>query len=100
MNKTRAQLFYEHRASNQNSNRIREGGPGRFGTAAKQHPGLLDRIRTERLHGYSPELKPQNGIWRHLKRVGLKNLISPNIQRLKHQPRKSRMRIFRKKRTI
>jgi transposase len=59
--------------------------------------GAAKRIHLEHLPGYAPELNPEEGIWRHLKRVEMRNLCCADLkesrralraacQRLRHKP--------------
>jgi transposase len=41
--------------------------------------GGAERIHLERLPSYAPELNPDEGIWRYLKRVELKNVAHGNL---------------------
>ena len=36
--------------------------------------GAEDRLKLEQLPGYAPDLNPDEGVWKHLKYVELKNL--------------------------
>ena len=38
-----------------------------------------------RLPGYAPELNPDEGVWRHLKRVGFKNVVSADLGQLRRE---------------
>ena len=53
---------------------IRDGVPIHRSRAVKEYPaqGAARRIRLERLPGYAPELNPDEGVWRCLKRVELR----------------------------
>ena len=44
--------------------------------------GAARRIRLEQLPGYAPELNPDEGVWRYLKRVELKNLVCADLEQL------------------
>ena len=59
--------------------------------------GAAQRLWLEQLPGYAPELNPDEGIWRYLKRVELRNLVCHDlirlrseleqaVERLKHKP--------------
>lgn len=60
-----AQVFY----------RVRPASVNRVRAAA--------RIHLERLPGYAPELNPDEGIWRYLKRVELRNLACRDLSHLR-----------------
>ena len=40
------------------------------------------RIRLEQLPGYAPELNPDEGVWRYLKRVELRNVVCADLEQL------------------
>ena len=59
--------------------------------------GAARRLRLERLPGYAPDLNPDEGVWRHLKRVELRNVCCRDLahlrielisaaKRLRHRP--------------
>jgi len=48
---------------------------------------LGKRVQLERLPGYAPELNPDEGIWRHLKHVELRNLVCHSLSELKTELR-------------
>lgn len=50
--------------------------------------GAAARIHLERLPGYAPELNPDEGIWRYLKHVELKNLVCRDLSHLRDELRK------------
>ena len=66
-----------------------DGAPIHRSTAIKQFlsDGAAARIHLERFPGYAPELDPQEGIWRHLKRVGLRNLCCADLQETRRELR-------------
>ena len=47
--------------------------------------GAARRIQLERLPGYAPELNPDEGVWRYLKRVELKNVVCADLTELARQ---------------
>ena len=47
--------------------------------------GAAQRIQLERLPGYAPELNPDEGVWRYLKRVELRNVICADLEELAGQ---------------
>ncbi len=55
--------------------------------------GAAARIHLERLPGYAPELNPDEGIWRYLKRVELRNLICRDLSHLRTELRKATKRL-------
>ena len=54
----------------------------------------------EQLPGYAPELNPDEGIWKHLKYVELKNVCCRNLSELRRQVRKAKERLRHKKHVI
>ena len=59
--------------------------------------GAAARLHLERLPGYAPDLNPDEGVWRHLKRVELRNVCCRDLahlrtelaraaKRLRHRP--------------
>lgn len=63
----------------------------------QQEPG---RLLLERLPGYSPELNPQEGIWRYLKYEEMPNLCCPTMEHLKYEFILARERLRHKRRII
>jgi transposase len=59
-----------------------------------------ERVQVEPLPPYAPELNPAEGIWRHLKRVELKNLCCDHFAHLKHEYRKAKERLRHKRHII
>lgn len=55
--------------------------------------GAAARIHLERLPGYAPELNPDEGIWRYLKRVELRNLVCRDLSHLRDELRKATKRL-------
>lgn len=55
------------------------------------------RVQLEQLPGYAPELNPQEGIWQHLKRVELRNLICHDLAELKQEFRLAVARLRHKR---
>ena len=43
------------------------------------------RLQLEQLPGYAPELNPDEGVWRYLKRVELKNLVCADLGQLRRE---------------
>jgi len=62
--------------------------------------GAAARIHLEQLPGYAPELNPEEGIWRYLKRVELKNVVCQDRSHLRHELRKATQRLRRKREII
>jgi len=58
--------------------------------------GGAKRIWLERLPAYAPDLNPDEGIWRYLKYVELRNVTSGNLADLAHQLSKATRRLRRK----
>ena len=44
--------------------------------------GAARRIQLEQLPGYAPELNPDEGVWRYLKRVELVNVVCADLEQL------------------
>ena len=44
--------------------------------------GAAGRIQLEQLPGYAPELNPDKGVWRYLKRVELRNVVCTDVEQL------------------
>jgi len=63
---------------------------------SERGPEYEGRLQLERLPGYAPELNPDEGIWRHLKRVEMKNLCCRNLEHLKEELRKAVRRLRHK----
>ena len=62
--------------------------------------GLASRLQLEQLPGYAPELNPEEGIWKHLKCVELKNLCCQSLSELKVELRKAKERLRHKRDVI
>jgi len=58
--------------------------------------GGAERIWLERLPGYAPDLNPDEGIWRYLKRVELRNMTCPDLAHLTGQVKKAVKRLRHK----
>ena len=50
-------------------------------------------LEVEQLPGYAPELNPDEGIWRYLKRVELKNVCCSQLSELRYELRKAVARL-------
>ncbi len=55
--------------------------------------GAARRLQLEQLPGYAPDLNPDEGIWRHLKCVEMKNLCCQSLAELKVELRKAKERL-------
>jgi transposase len=62
--------------------------------------GASNRLRLEQLPGYAPELNPDEGIWKHLKYVELKNICCKSLSELRRELRKAKERLRHKKHVI
>jgi len=62
--------------------------------------GASNRLRLEQLPGYAPELNPDEGIWKHLKYVELKNICCKSLSKLRRELRKAKERLRHKKHVI
>ena len=58
--------------------------------------GTASRLQLEQLPGYAPDLNPEEGIWKHLKYVELKNLCCQSLAELKAELRKAKERLRHK----
>lgn len=60
---------------------IWDGAPIHRGNAVKEFlaQGAAERLHLELLPAYAPELNPDEGIWRYLKRVELRNVCSQDL---------------------
>jgi transposase len=66
---------------------IWDGSPIHRGEEVKAYlaDGAARHIHLERLPGYAPDLNPDEGTWRHLKRVELRNVCCLDLHHLHHQ---------------
>jgi transposase len=62
--------------------------------------GAASRLRLERLPGYAPDLNPDEGVWKHLKCVELKNVCCRSLKELRSELRKAKERLRHKKDVI
>ena len=62
--------------------------------------GAASRVRLEQLPGYAPDLNPDEGIWKHLKCVEMKNLCCQSLSELRVELRKAKERLRHKKEVI
>jgi len=76
-----------------------DGSPIHRGGAVKDFlaGGASRRLMLEQLPGYTPDLNPDEGIWKHLKCVELKNLCCQSLAELKIELRKAKERLRHKK---
>jgi transposase len=58
--------------------------------------GAASRLKLEQLPGYAPELNPDEGIWKHLKYVELKNVCCQSLSELRQELRKAKERLRHK----
>ncbi len=81
---------------------IWDGSPIHRGQAVKDFlaSGAASRLQLERLPGYAPDLNPDEGIWKHLKYVELKNVCCPSLSELRKELRKAKERLRHKKHVI
>jgi transposase len=62
--------------------------------------GAASRVQLEQLPGYAPDLNPEEGVWKYLKCVELKNLCCQHRAELKTELRKAEERLRRKRDVI
>jgi transposase len=81
---------------------IWDGSPIHRGAAVKDFlsSGASRRLKLEQLPGYAPDLNPDEGVWKHLKCVELKNLCCESLSELKIELRKAKERLRRKRDVI
>jgi len=81
---------------------IWDGSPIHRGGAVKDFltSGAASRLRLEQLPGYAPDLNPEEGVWKHLKCVELKNLCCESLTELKVELRKAKERLRHKREVI
>ena len=81
---------------------IWDGSPIHRGRAVKGFlaSGAARRVQLEQLPGYAPELNPDEGIWKHLKCVELKNVCCGSLKELKGELRKAKERLRHKTNVI
>ena len=75
-----------------------DGSPIHRAKAVKEFlkGGAASRLKLERLPGYAPELNPDEGIWKHLKYVELKNMCCRNLSEMRRELRKAKERLRHK----
>ena len=66
---------------------IWDGAPIHRSRAVKEwlSQGAARRIQPEQLPGYAPELNPDEGVWRYLKRVESKNPVCVGLEQLRRE---------------
>jgi transposase len=82
---------------------IWDGAPIHGGQAVKDFlsNGAAARLQLEQLPGYdAPDLNPDEGIWKHLKCVELKNLCCQSLSELRVELRKAKERLRHKRDVI
>ena len=81
---------------------IWDGSPIHSGQAVKDFlaSGAARRLQLEQLPGYAPDLNPDEGIWKHLKYVELKNVCCQSLSELRVELRKAKERLRHKKHVI
>jgi len=81
---------------------IWDGSPIHRGQAVKDFlsSGACRRLKLEQLPGYAPDLNPDEGVWKHLKYVELKNVCCQSLCELKIELRKAKERLRHKKHVI
>jgi transposase len=79
-----------------------DGSPIHRGGAVKDFlaSGAASRLQLEQLPGYAPDLNPDEGVWKHLKCVELKNLCCESLTELKVELRKAKERLRHKRDVI
>ena len=81
---------------------IWDGSPIHRSRAVKDFlaSGASKRVQLEQLPGYAPDLNPDEGVWKHLKCVELKNLCCQSLAQLRVELRKAKERLRHKKHVI
>jgi transposase len=81
---------------------IWDGSPIHRAQAVKEFlaSGASLRLKLEQLPGYAPDLNPDEGIWKHLKCVELKNLCCQSLSELKVELRRAKERLRHKRDVI
>ena len=79
---------------------IWDGSPIHRGRAVKEFlaSGAAEgRLKLEQLPSYAPDLNPDEGVWKHLKYVELKNLCCQSLSELRIELRKAKERLRHKR---
>jgi transposase len=81
---------------------IWDGSPIHRSKAVREflNDGAASRLHLEQLPGYAPELNPDEGIWKHLKCVELKNVCCRSLCELRSELRKAKERLRHKRHVI
>jgi transposase len=81
---------------------IWDGSPIHRGQVVKEFLAgwASHRLKLEQLPGYAPDLNPDEGVWKHLKSVELKNLCCQSLAELKVELRKAKERLRHKRDVI
>ena len=81
---------------------IWDGSPIHHGRAVKDFlgSGASQRLQLEQLPGYAPDLNPDEGVWRYLKCVELKNLCCQSLAELRVELRRAQERLRHKREVI
>jgi transposase len=81
---------------------IWDGAPIHRGEPVKAFlaEGGAERLHLEQLPGYAPDLNPDEGVWRHLKHVELRNVCCTDLGHLRSELRLAMMRLRHKPRII
>jgi transposase len=79
-----------------------DGAPIHRSKAIRQYlcDGAAEWIHLERFPGYAPEVDPEEGIWRHLKQVEMRNLCCCDLQETRREFRAACQRLRQKPRII
>jgi transposase len=78
---------------------IWDGSPIHRGQAVKDFlasEAASWRLQLEQLPGYAPDLNPDEGVWKHLKCVELKNVCCQSLAELRGELRKAKERLRHK----
>ena len=82
---------------------IWDGSPIHRGRAVKEFlaSGAAEgRLKLEQLPGHAPDLNPDEGVWKHLKYVELKNVCCQSLSELRIELRKAKERLRHKREVI
>jgi transposase len=81
---------------------IWDGSPIHRGGAVKEFlaSGAASRLQLEQLPGYAPDLNPDEGVWKHLKCVELKNVCCQSLSELRVELRRAKERLRHKTHVI
>jgi transposase len=79
-----------------------DGAPTHTAKLVKQFlaDGAAARLRLERLPAYAPELNADEGVWRYLKHVELRNLVCPTLWDLRDELRLAFARLRHKRQVL